>query len=257
MKLLIGIILTSTIYSQKFVSDIIVPDTYFRQTTIESSFNYFLRKNEIHFNKPVLLFDGKKKHNQQIHYAVLNIDIGKKNLQQCADAVMRLRAEYLYKTKQLSKIKFNFTSGHEYRYDSFLKGVYPKVSGNKVEFKNGSKKVNSYQNFRKYMDIIFTYAGTYSLKKESIKVKVDKIEVGDFFIQGGFTGHAMIVIDLAENSIGEKIMLLAQSYMPAQSIHIVKNLEDQKFDPWYKVNSGEKLMTPEWVFDWSDLYRFR
>ena len=51
----------------------------------------------------VMLYNGKEKNRQDVHAAVLDINIGNKDLQQCADAVMRLRAEYLYKTKQYDK----------------------------------------------------------------------------------------------------------------------------------------------------------
>ena len=40
---------------------------------------------------PVRLFDGRIKPNQDAHYAVIDLDTGKRDLQQCADAMMRLR----------------------------------------------------------------------------------------------------------------------------------------------------------------------
>ena len=76
---------------------------------------------------------------------------------------------------------------------------------------------------------------------------------GDIFIQGGFPGHAVLVLDVATNAQDEKIFLIGQSYMPAQDFHILKNLENENLSPWYKINDGEKLYTPEWTFDWKDL----
>jgi len=40
-------------------------------------------------------------------------------------------------------------------------------------------------------------------------------------IRAGSPGHAMLVVDVAEDERGRRIYLLAQSYMPAQDIHIV------------------------------------
>ena len=256
IKICLYIIIIAICFSQDYVKNIPTIQGYKRVSVKKLSFQEYLRDFQINKTEPVLFYNKKRKSNQNIHYAVLNIDIGTRNIQQCADAVMRMRAEYLFQRKEYSKIKFNFTSGHNFSYDSYLAGLYSKVSGNKVEFKQGKEKQNTYVNFRKYLDVIFTYAGTYSLRKESKKIRTKNIKIGDFFIQGGFPGHAMIIIDLTENNNGEKMVLLAQSYMPAQSIHIVKNLENNSLSPWFKLDSGEKLVTPEWVFEWNDLYRF-
>ncbi len=58
----------------------------------------------------VHLYEGSIKDNP-VHAAVVDIDIGNKDLQQCADAVMRLRAEYLFQANQYDDIHFNFTNG--------------------------------------------------------------------------------------------------------------------------------------------------
>jgi hypothetical protein len=78
--------------------------------------------------------------------------------------------------------------------------------------------------------------------------KAPAIQPGDGLIQGSFPGHAMIVMDVAENKKGEKIFMLAQSYMPAQDIHIVKNLHNPELSPWFELSSGEDIITPERKF---------
>ena len=72
------------------------------------------------------------------------------------------------------------------------------------------------------------------------------MQPGDVFIKGGFPGHAMIVVDVAVNKKGEKIFMLAQSYMPAQDIHIVKNPGNETLSPWYVLGEGATIVTPEW-----------
>jgi hypothetical protein len=55
---------------------------------------------------------------------------------------------------------------------------------------------------------------------------------------------------------GKKLILLAQSYMPAQDIHILKNPINRDLNPWFEIKGQDKLYTPEWTFEWSDLRRF-
>jgi len=57
-------------------------------------------------NKTVYLYDGSVKRNQAAQFAVLDISTGNKDLQQCADAVMRLRARFLFATQQYDHIIF-------------------------------------------------------------------------------------------------------------------------------------------------------
>src|SRR5947207_2765902 len=72
--------------------------------------------------------------------------------------------------------------------------------------------------------------------------------LGDVFIRGGFPGHAVIVVDVVKNKDGLKKYLIAQSYMPAQDIHVLLNPSDENGSPWYDVNDDENIQTPEYTF---------
>lgn len=232
------------------------PTGYQRVNYSSEGFGSWLRKIPVQPRQnAVLLYNGQAKYRQDIHAAILAIDIGSKDLQQCADAVMRLRAEYLYSQKRYSTIVFTFTSGHPYKYSDYRKGIRPQVNGNMVSFRMQAAADTSYAGFRKYMDIIFTYCGTYSLDKEMVSAVSTPIEAGEVFIKGGFPGHAVIIMDVAENEKGERIFLLAQSYMPAQSIHVLINPNNAALSPWY-TKEGVRLETPEWNFDWNMKKRF-
>ena len=207
---------------------------------------------------PVLLYDGREKSNQGVHYAVVDIDVGNRDLQQCADAVMRLRAEYLYSKGNHETIHFNFTSGDRADFAKWAEGYRPVVDGNNVKWIKSAAEDSSHGSFRAYVDRVFAYAGSHSLSKELTRIEdVAKMRIGDVFIQGGFPGHAIIVVDMVVNrESGKKLFLLAQSYIPAQDIHILKNPNDDALDPWYEVDFGESLHTPEWTFGKNDLKRF-
>ena len=236
------------------------PEGYERAETPPGTFADWLRHIPLKKRRPaVRLYDGRKKRNQKAHFAVVDIDAGTKDLQQCADAVIRLRAEYLNSVGDYEGIHFNFTSGDKASFTEWIEGYRPVVSDeNKVSWTKSGVKDSSYQNFRKYLERVFIYAGSFSLKKEMQKVQnVNEMQIGDVFVQGGFPGHAVIVVDMAvKKDSGEKVFLLAQSYMPAQDIHILKNPTDSGLDPWYKLDFGETLHTPEWTFKRGDLRRF-
>lgn len=201
------------------------------------------------------LYDGRPKANQAAHYAVLDVDIGDTDLQQCADAVIRLRAEYLFAGRCRDEIQFRFTSGDMARWKDWRDGMRPVVSGNRVSWIRSAAVDEGYANFRDYLDTVFMYAGSASLERELESVADPaNPEVGDVFIEGGFPGHAVLVIDVAQNEVGSRIFLLAQSYMPAQDIHILKSYED--ISPWYRAHPSGVLRTPEWEFDHDDLMRF-
>jgi len=87
------------------------PIGYKRIDVAEGSFaEYLINLSLKTKNNKVYLYNGELKYNQSAQFAVLKIDVGKRDLQQCADAVMRLRAEYLYEQKRYSDIHFNFAS---------------------------------------------------------------------------------------------------------------------------------------------------
>lgn len=218
----------------------------------------WLRHLPLHPGKPdVLLFNGQKKGNQDVHEAVTYIDVGNSDLQQCADAVMRLRAEYFYSKEMFDSIHFRYTSGHEVTFKDWASGIRPFVTGNKVLFKGGNRKGTDRENFSQYLKNVFTYAGTLSLSKEMKSVATDSIQPGDVFIVGGSPGHAVLVLDVAVDVTGSKYFMLGQSYMPAQQIHVLKNLNDPDISPWYSVKEIRgTLKTPEWNFSGGDLKRF-
>ncbi|MCB0410280.1 MAG: DUF4846 domain-containing protein [Flavobacteriales bacterium] len=245
---------------QSLMNIIRTPLNYYRGSNHDNSFASWLCHLPISSNEKVYLYDGQEKYNQNAQFKVINIDVGTKDLQQCADAVMRLRAEYLYSTNQFDKIKFNYTNGKTIAFNKWQQGHFPKLVGNNISWVASSSNNGSYQSFRRYMDNIFTYAGTSSLSKELIQVEsIKDIKAGDVFIRGGFPGHAVIVVDVCENKENnDKCFLLAQSYMPAQNIHVLKNPNNLKLSPWYSIKEIEDyVITPEWTFDVNELKRFK
>ncbi len=236
-----------------------VPEGYQRPEADTGSFAHWLRSLPVRTGEhSVRLYNGALKANQSAHWAVLDIDVGNRDLQQCADAVMRLRAEYLYSRAEYDSIRFCFTSGDTASYRQWMSGFRPVVNGSDVRWEKKAQPDSSYGSFRQYLNVIFTYAGSYSLSKELLRVDdIRQIRIGDVFIQGGFPGHAVMVLDVAVNrESGDVVFLVAQSYMPAQDMHVLRNPSDSRLSPWYSVGFGDTLVTPEWTFGRRDLKRF-
>jgi hypothetical protein len=235
------------------------PEGYERVEVTAESFANWLRHLPLkQKGTPVYLYNGTKKMNQNAHFAVVDIDTGTRDLQQCADAIIRLRAEYLYSRGLYTAIHFTFTSGDEASFTKWAAGYRPKVDNNKVQWVKNAGQDSSYMNFRRYLTTVYIYAGTYSLSKELKPRKdIQEMSIGDVFIEPGFPGHAVIVVDMAENKEnGKKAFLLAQSFMPAQDIHVLKNPNNAGLSPWYDLDFGRNLRTPEWRFKDTDLKYF-
>ncbi len=242
--------------AKTIVDRIKVPDNYKRTDWASDSFESYLRNLRLKpENSIVKYYNGKEKSNNGIYEAVVDLPIGKKDLHQCADAVMRLRAEYLWEEEYFDKIHFNFTNGYTVNYTEWMKGKRMVVQGNKTFWNDRSKPSNTYQDFWNYMELIFMYAGTASLEKELESININTAKIGDVLIQGGHPGHAVIIVDEAINvETQEKVFLLAQSYMPAQEIQILQN-PDRNISPWYRLKEG-KIETPEWTFTDENIRRF-
>lgn len=219
----------------KQVSDIVLPAGYTRVDGTDTAFARWLRRLPLKADHTVYLYDGRLKGNQSAQYAVLDMPVGRKDLQQCADAVMRFRAEFFYGRKQHSRIWFADNNGKKY--------ICP----------DGADR----SRFERYLEQVYAWCGTLSLEKQLKPVPVfSDIQPGDVLIKGGSPGHAVLVIDMAMNEAGEKVYLLAQSYMPAQSIHILKNPMDAGLSPWYKAGHKRIIETPEWTFQQQQLRRW-
>ena len=231
---------------------------FIRSATGINPFGDWLRNIKLKKDKRVFLYNGTLKRDQSVQFAVLDEPVGNKDLQQCADAIMRLRAEYFFSKNDFDSIHFAATDGTILSFSKWRSGIRYYLSGNRLNMtftKNST--VNIHDDFENYLETVFRYAGTYSLASELTVAGIKNIQPGDIFIQPGFPGHAMIVADMCVNKEGKKLFMLAQGYMPAQDIHIVKNLLNEKYSPWYEVPDSGDIITPAWGFRNTQLKRWK
>jgi hypothetical protein len=231
------------------------PPGFVRTAVAPGSFAHYLRQLPLRpQGTAVLLHNGKPKGRQDVHAAVVDLSVGSKDLQQCADAVIRLRAEYLFAHGREQDIAFDLTNGFRVPWQRWKHGERVRVDGNKCSWMDGGTVDGSHAQFLRYLDFVFIYAGTLSLHRELRPAGQMALEAGDVFIQGGSPGHAVLVLDVARHPDGRTAFLIGQSYMPAQDFHVLRDPLGK--GAWYMLDEGERLWTPEWTFDWSDRRRW-
>lgn len=237
------------------INDIAAPAGFHRTTAPGDSgwYNYF-RHVSLKSSKTVYLYNGHPKVNQSAQYAVLDIPVGHKDLQQCADAVIRLHAEYAYGNKNFKALRFLATDGTWMEYTEWIKGFRYLLKNNRLMKSKTAAAAESRTVFDQFMETVFIYAGTISLSRQAQKLPTNApVRPGDALIDAGSPGHAVVVVDVAEDSRGNRVCLLAQSFMPAQDIHILQHYGS--VHPWYVIRPGKPLNTPEWYFPEAQLYR--
>ncbi|MDN5283909.1 MAG: hypothetical protein JWR38_183 [Mucilaginibacter sp.] len=233
--LLIGMLLWINPATDNVINRFKTPVGYQQSSTTAGSFGAWLQALPL---KPVgthtKTYKGDIARTDAYTAAIVDMSIGNQDLQQCADAVMRLRGEYLYQQKNYKAISFHFTSDFRCDFVHYADGY---------RYNNGhwvlkAKKDYSYPSFLRYMNLVFSYAGTLSLQKELKKVQNSSaIKPGDVFIKGGSPGHCFMVMDVAENTQHHQKFLLAQSFMPAQNIQILQ----YNGDPWFSVDKPASI----------------
>ena len=76
-------------------------------------------------------------------------------------------------------------------------------------------------------------------------VKASDVQIGDVLVYaarpGRKLGHAVIVVDMAEDRFGRKVFLVAEGNTPARDKHIIRNFLNPAYSPWFslKQNASE------------------
>lgn len=237
---------------------VLLPDGYKRVPYEKGSFQEYLRHYQLKaYGSKIINYDDTEYFAQDWHEAILEVPVPSNGLQQCADALMRIRSEYLWEQNKKEDIGFNFTSGHYCSWSKYAEGYRPKIKGNKVSFHKTAQANTSKTNFYKYLNLIYTYAGTLSMYHELQKITVDDIRIGDMLVKPGSPGHIEIVVDEIVNEKGEKMYLLAQGNTPAQSVCLLKNYGNASSAPWYKFTENDPVDTPSYYFDKASFIRFK
>lgn len=218
---------TSNPHNYKTIGEIPPPFGYHRIDDHDTGYSTYLRSLPLKGRgADVMLYTGGKANYQSLNYAVIDLPL-LSNAEQCADACMRLRAEYLFNTKQYDKIHFMDVNHHTMRYGG------------------GS----SQKSFETYMRQVYATASTYSLTKEMQRRELKDMQPGDVFVYAACNrpgnhkyGHAITVVDVAVNRHGKKVFLLAEGNTPARNLHVMRNFENPIRSPWFTLNENTPVL---------------
>ncbi len=153
------------------------PAGYKRVAVEKGSFGDFLRNQKLKpYGEKALYYNGQAKRSEGIYDSVIDVEIGDRDLHQCADAIMLIRAEYFYQKKEYDKINFNFVSGFNAQYSKWMQGYRINPNGKGSYYKKASPS-NTYKDFRSFMNIVFGYAGTLSMEKEMKPQSLENMKI--------------------------------------------------------------------------------
>jgi hypothetical protein len=223
------------------------PRGFVRMAVDPGSFGEFLRS--LPLREPytaVLDFRGRVRHAADSPgvAAVVDIDVGPTDLQQCADFVLRMDAEWRYGRGDRALV-YRAASGTRLSYARFLSGERASVDGPRLALEVTARaQPDDHRTFRSYLDEVFTWANTASLERDSAPVPFAQIAPGDFFVVSGHpTGHAILVLDAARDAAGRTALLLGEGYMPAQSFHVLNG----SIQSWFILEpTASQVATPFW-----------
>jgi hypothetical protein len=206
---------------------------------------------------PAKSFDGRVSLDADDDYlaGVVAIDIGNADLEQSADVILRLQAEWLWSRGEKANISYLSATKLAMPLSRWEKGQRLIPNGpNMFWVIKGKPAEVDHAEFRKYLDAVFNWANSTSLSIRSKPVEDPKdLLAGDFFLQLQPPNQVAVVLDVAEKPSGERVALLGQARNPAESVHVVR---PGKATAWFSVRPPVPVLTPHSkALAWQELRR--
>lgn len=208
------------------IGEIAAPAGFERVKVPQGSFSAFIREFPLQRRgSHMKCFNGKLAYGQYFGYAVLDLPMIS-DIEQCADAVMRVRGEYLWSKGLYDRIHFHSVAGKDMRYGG------------------GADR----EAFEKYLCHVYDSANTASLRKYMNKKDFMDIAPGDVLVyeapSAGMYGHAVLVADVAVDPItGTRALMLAQSSTPALTMHVIRNILHPIKSPWVMIDDSDDTIS--------------
>jgi len=245
-----------------------VPTGYTRmQERDRTTFFVFVQNLPLLPNGTPVVYSNKdaKPANSRRPAAVLNMVLDEENLQQKPQSLMRLWAEYLFEQQQFGDIIFHIRNGQPIAYDKWKEGLKGIVEGTGYWTKV-PLDLKAYTTFRRYLNFVFRYSDFQTIQKDWRVLPASDLAPGSILFaekEGNYA--AVMILDVAINERGERLLILACGGSPAQSIEVLQNSNTGRtpaqqatnLGPWFRVEKDGTVRTGDAVFNINtDLYHF-
>ncbi len=162
-----------------------------------------------------------------------------RKLEQCMDILVRFRAEYLWLSGRREAIHFPLPEGSDFRWKDWAQGWRPAFRGAHFKMEKTAGTDSSYANFLKYMNLLFEYSGSQAFYHYYEALDPASVKPGDFVVKKGKKGHAVLIVDMAVDSVGNRVALIGQGDTPACQFYL---LNYKKGNPWFPIEINQKSL---------------
>ena len=234
------------------------PAGFIRIPTDSNSFAYWLRQMPLlSENSSVKDYKNRmfKKSNDSTVAAVVAYNIKGRKLEQCMDILLKFWTEYLINQNKRNEIIFPLPDGLMLSWTDWENGMRPKFRGLNFYLENTAKPDSSNLSLKKYLNTIFEYSSTQAFYHYYKDINPADLQIGDFVVKKGYKGHAMMIVDLAQDKDGNLQALIGQGDTPACQFYLL-NYEME--NPWFPIDiSIDVLPLPiKKEMRWKGLRRF-
>jgi len=171
--------------------------------------------------------------------AVVKWNISGRRLEQCMDIVIRLYAEFLWQEHKTDNLKLPLPGGTWLYWNHWRSGYRPFFKGIQVDLRKSTHPDSTYSNYIKFLHTIFSESHTQQFYHSYHPVMRENVQIGDFIVRKGTKGHAVMIVDLAQNARGELVALIGNGDTPACQFFL---LNHTKGNPWVPLNRDEEAI---------------
>lgn len=228
--------------TETMLSHFPTPEGFTRVPVADNSFAQWLRRLPVlPGNSPVVDYREqiRKSSSDSTIAAVIDYPVRGKKLEQCMDIIQRFYAEYLWSQNRANELTFFLPGSFPLKWDDWKNGYRPQYHGIKVSMIKSCRADSSRETFETYLWEIFYRSGTQTCYFAYPKIDNQEVQIGDFVVKKGKRGHAVLIVDMAVDSSGNKIALIGHGDTPACSFHLLNFGED---NAWFPLNKGEKYL---------------